>query len=83
MDNEKFYAECAALLGCEHEGSPFAYYKRTRWNNRKAGQGRFLGRGIIRAFGDNLVQVRLHDPILSMDGTKQEVLEALTKLKPS
>jgi hypothetical protein len=54
MTNEEFYAECAAILDCTHEGEPFAYRKRTRWNNRKPGQGRFPGRGIIRVFGSQV-----------------------------
>ncbi len=61
MTNENFYAECAAILGVEHQGSPFPYYKRTRWNNRAAGQGRFEGSGIIRVFGDN-VHIALNNP---------------------
>lgn len=61
MTLDEFYAECAALLGAQHEGKAFPYYKRTRWNNRKAGRGRFPGFGLIRAYGD-AVQIHLHAP---------------------
>jgi hypothetical protein len=78
MTNEQFYAECAALLGTSHEGEPFQYRYRTRWNNRTPGQGRFPGKGIIRVFG-NSVHVALTDPAISMVGTKAEVLDRLGK----
>jgi hypothetical protein len=78
MTDEQFYAECAALLGSPHEGEPFRFHKRTRWNNREPGQGRFPGRGIIRSFGST-VHVALLDPAISMTGTKEEVLDRLRK----
>ena len=76
MTNESFYAECAALLGCSYDGKPFPYHKRTRWNNRTPGQGRFPGHGIIRVFG-SLVHVALTNPQIEMQGTKEEVLAKL------
>ena len=76
MTDEQFYEECASLLGTTHEGQPFPFYKRTRWNNRTAGRGRFPGRGIIRVFGD-VVHVSLNNPALHMVGSKEEVLAAL------
>lgn len=61
MTIDEFYAECAALLGTASEGKAFTHYKRTRWNNRIAGRGRFPGHGIIRAFGD-VVHIHLYAP---------------------
>lgn len=61
MTHDEFYEACASLLGTHHEGEPFPYYKRTRWNNRRAGRGRFPGYGLIRAHGD-LVLIHLHSP---------------------
>jgi hypothetical protein len=61
MTLDDFYAECAALLGTRDECEAFTHYKRTRWNNRKPGRGRYPGYGIIRAYGD-LVQIHLHSP---------------------
>lgn len=78
MTNEEFYRECARLLDCEHEGEPFKYYRRTRWNNRVPGQGRFAGHGIIRVFGDK-VHVSLTNPQLWMIGSKEDVLKVLSE----
>ena len=61
MTLEDFYAECAAILECEHVGEAFTHYKRTRWNNRTPGRGRFPGRGIIRVFGTK-VHISLNAP---------------------
>jgi hypothetical protein len=60
-DDEAFYQRCAELLGVEHQYRPFRYGKRTRWNNRTPGSGRFPGRGLIRAFGGH-VHVALYRP---------------------
>ena len=79
MENESFYAECAALLGCSYDGKPFPHYKRNRWNNRAPGQGRYEGHGIIRVFGDT-VHVALTQPKINMISTKEEVLARLRDL---
>lgn len=78
MDNISFYEECARLLGTSYECEPFPYRKRTRWNNRAPGSGRYPGIGIIRVFGDE-VHVTLHNPRLIFRGTKEEVLALLSK----
>jgi hypothetical protein len=58
-----FYQECAKLLDCaEHTYREFPYRKRTRWNNRTAGNGRFPGNGLIRMYASNLIHVNLHHP---------------------
>lgn len=77
MNDEQFYAECAALLGTTHEGTAFPYRKRTRWNNRTPGRGRFTGRGTIRVFGD-IVHVALNNPSLHFVGSKAQVLDLLS-----
>lgn len=57
-----FYEECAKLLDCaEHTYRKFPYRKRTRWNNRGAGNGRYPGWGLIRLFG-NTVHISFRDP---------------------
>ena len=77
MTNEDFYAACAALLGVPHEGVPFTHYKRTRWNNRTPGQGRYPGAGIIRVFG-NTIHVSLSEPSLyGIYPSKEAALEAI------
>ena len=58
-----FYEECAKLLDCaEHTYRKFPYRKRTRWNNRTAGNGRFPGHGLVRMFSHNLITVSLYQP---------------------
>lgn len=36
----------------ECEAFPWTHSRRTRWNNRAPGSGRYPGFGIIRVFGD-------------------------------
>jgi hypothetical protein len=59
---EGFYQRCAELLGVPYTYRPFPYRRRTRWNNRSAGNGRFEGRGLIRLFGQT-VHVALNAPV--------------------
>lgn len=78
MTDKDFYEQCAAILDAKHLGEPFAFYKRTRWNNRKAGQGRFEGAGIIRCFGEK-VHIALNYPLLNkICNSKAEALEELS-----
>lgn len=79
MTHDEFYEAVGALIGVIPEGKAFPYRKRTRWNNRIAGRGRFLGAGIVRVFSDKCIHVQLHNPKLS--GTFKsfnDVLERLT-----
>ena len=84
MNNEEFYSKCAELLGAEHEYLPFTHYKRTRWNNRKPGSGRYPGYGIIRKFG-NQIHVALTKPIQhhSVYNSEEEVFAFLQNLEKS
>ena len=79
MDLSEFYDECGKLLGVGHQGQPFPYYKRTRWNNRAPGQGRYPGRGIIRVYGD-VVHIALQNPSLYKICSQQECLDILRAL---
>lgn len=78
---EKFYCEVAEILGLESpfETNPYKYY-RTRWNNRKPGNGRFEGYGLVRYFGPNLVHVVLQKP-KKINETFTSTSEALKFLK--
>lgn len=81
MNNLDFYLECARILETDHNGDPFPYGKRTRWNNRKPGQGRFDQYGIIRIFG-NSIHLAFHSPQLHrIFESKQQCLEFLLSLK--
>ena len=78
----EFFEKCAQLLGVAHEGQPFQYAYRTRWNNRVAGQGRFPGRGVIRRFSDKQILVSLRDPrVHQVFESENAVIQFLTKLK--
>ena len=58
-----FYEKCAKLLGTTYECESFPWRKRTRWNNRSPGGGRYPGFGIIRKFG-NSIHVSLRHPVV-------------------
>ena len=81
MTNEEFYVECAKLLDTTYDCKPFpwTHSKRTRWNNRQPGSGRYPGHGLIRCYG-NLVHVNLHTPV-KFDKTFNSMEEALEELK--
>ena len=68
----------AALLNTTYEGEAFPWYRRTRWNNRKPGSGRFPEFGLIRCFGDT-VHTNLHHPIniSKVFNSKAEALDFL------
>jgi hypothetical protein len=76
-----FYKNCADLLGTQYECRAFPYRRRTRWNNRIPGEGRFPGYGIIRKFGND-IQVALHHPISwhKIYKSEDEVYEFLKSL---
>ena len=57
-----FYNRCAELLGTEYNCVAFPYDKRTRWNNRSPGEGRYPGFGTIRKYGD-VIHVALRHPV--------------------
>jgi len=79
----EFYNRCAELLECDyHPGAPFAFSKRTRWNNRTAGQGRFVGRGVIRRYSETLIHIQLRNPILNcVCHSEEEVIDILKNLQ--
>lgn len=76
-----FYEKCAEILGVEYDGQPFTHYRRTRWNNRSPGSGRYPGYGIIRVFGDK-IHVALQRPVShhGIYGSQQEVLDLLRSI---
>lgn len=77
----EFYNRCAEILGTEYDCKPFPWYKRTRWNNRAPGSGRYPGFGIIRKFGSK-IQVALQRPVQhhGIYDTEEEVLQLLRDL---
>lgn len=61
-DKEVFYGACADALGIPHEFHK-PVRRRTRWNNRLLGNGRFPGFGLVRLHGAAVI-------IISRHGTK-------------
>lgn len=82
---EAFYQEVSDLLGIpntyEYNRYTVGGTYLTRWNNRKPGNGRFEGYGIIRYFGPSVIHVAINHPV-TMSGSyssKEEVLAVLKK----
>lgn len=59
---QDFYNRVAEILHIDYNYI-VPFYKKTRWNARCLGNGRFPGYGLIRMYGPNLIHVVLHNPI--------------------
>jgi len=84
MENkeEKFYLNVAKIIGCaDHNYRPYPFRKRTRWNTRTIGNGRFPGHGIIRRFSDNNIHVQLYNP--NIKGVFRSDEDALNAIRMS
>lgn len=81
LTNEEFYNECAKILGTVYDCKPFpwTHSRRTRWNNRAPGSGRFPGYGLIRCYGD-VIHVALHKPVYINETflSKQDALDHIS-----
>jgi len=80
--NKEFYDRCAELLGTTHEyHDPVP--RRTRWNTRLLGNGRFPGRGVIRPYNANCIHAMLTNPRIVRTFTSVDALfEFLETLPP-
>lgn len=73
-EKKEFYTQCGEILGIEHDwNTPVA--RRTRWNARFLGNGRYPGFGLIRVYGSQIM-------VTTKQGTKmfktaEEVYEYL------
>lgn len=76
---EGFYKAVADLLSAEHRFEPFPYGKRTRWNNRLPGNGRYPGCGIVRRYGPDAIHIQLYSPPLGGLYTSEQA--ALTAIR--
>ena len=79
-DKKEFYERCAEILGIKHEyNTPVP--KRTRWNNRFIGNGRYPGFGLIRCYGNSvMVTSKTHGSKMFTDyESVYEYLVALAK----
>ena len=76
-----FYQAVAEVLGCpEHSYRKFPYGKRTRWNNRESGNGRYPGFGIVRRFSADCIHVALDVPGCNGRFKSEETALAAIKL---
>ena len=69
----------AQLLECETDYTPYPYTKKTRWNNRSPGNGRYPGRGIVRRFNGTNIHLFLRIPLIN--GAFADADSALTAIK--
>jgi hypothetical protein len=81
MEKNDFYVRVADIFGTTYTCQGFPHYKRTRWNNRQPGHGRFENFGLVRLFGSQ-VQVALKAPlaVTQIFDTPEEALAFLTEL---
>lgn len=49
-EKRAFYEKCSQILGIAHEYA-VPVQRRNRWNNRRLGNGRFPGFGLVQCFG--------------------------------
>lgn len=79
-EREEFYQRCSEILGIEHEYHvPVA--RRTRWNTRNLGNGRFPGYGLIQCFGGQVRVMRQGHPT-RWYRTYDEVYQLLEETTP-
>jgi hypothetical protein len=78
---EQFYAEVAEILGTTHDYREPK--RRTRWNARQVGNGRFPGWGLVRLFGDAVLVClrRGPPPLIRRFASREEALEFLRQLR--
>ncbi len=74
-----FYQIVADMLQCgDHAYEKFPFGKRTRWNNRHPGNGRYISHGIIRFYSSSCIHVILINPRVNGIFTSTfSVLEAI------
>ena len=77
---DSFHLVVAEMLKCtDYKCEKFLFNRRTRWNNRAPGSGRFIGYGIIRCYSPTNIHVILRNPIVT--GIFKNYLEALEAIK--
>lgn len=64
MEKNEFYKQCGEILGIDNEVVvPYYGFNRpNRWNNRKPGNGRFEGFGLVRVHGKGHIHIIFHEP---------------------
>jgi hypothetical protein len=59
----EFYKKCAEILDVDYTYKK-RYLKKTRWNNRDPGNGRFPGHGLIRYYSGDNIHIILTKPVI-------------------
>lgn len=78
---QDFYNGCAEILGVEHKYH-VPYFRKTRWNARTLGNGRFPGYGVVRMFNASCIQVMLTRPTVNkVFDCKEDVFEFLKEYR--
>lgn len=96
LNKKEFYEKCSKLLKVDHDYCSLnddlvhrinrhgvlvkKPTKANRWGGREPGNGRFKGKGLIRAYNENCVHVNLNNPQLNMIGSMEEVIQKLEEL---
>lgn len=60
MTKEEFWMLCDSILGIQTQ-KPINIRRRTRWNNREPGSGRYPGIGLIRYYSSEIIHITTHD----------------------
>lgn len=70
-----FYTKCGEILGCGHDfHTPFR--KKTRWNVRVLGNGRYPGYGVIRWFSPTMIHAMINRKVKTFV-TEEDVYQFL------
>lgn len=78
-EKKKFYDTCAEILCVPHEFSE-PVRRRTRWNTRKLGNGRYPGFGLVQCFGSHIRVISKHGTRMFNDYDQvYEYLEKMSK----
>jgi hypothetical protein len=76
-EKREFYKNCAEILNIEHDyHDPVP--RRTRWNTRLLGNGRYPGFGLVQCFGSSVRVVSKHGTKLFK--TYEETYEYLKRI---
>ena len=74
-EKKEFYMRCSEILGIEHEWND-PVPRRTRWNTRLLGNGRYPGFGLVQCFGHS-IRVISKEHGTHMYNTYEDVYTAL------
>lgn len=80
ITSEIFYENCSKILNLEHTHIEPVQY-RNRWNNRKPGNGRYTGYGLIRFYNNEFIHVQFASKGSGIFKSPEEVYEFLKNVK--